>query len=266
MNVLCIGDIVGKPGRDALGGLLDDIKRRENIDFTIVNAENSAGGSGLTPRIAKQLFKLGCDVLTLGDHVWDQKELETYLDESTDVIRPLNFPEGTPGVGYCIKETDKGVKVGVVNLLGRVFMRYQVECPFRVLEKAVKEITKETPIIFVDMHAETTSEKVAIGHFADGKVTALYGTHTHIQTADEKILSEGTAYITDLGMTGPYDSVIGQNKVNIIDRFLTSMPKRFKVAQGDGTLSGVVVKLDPKTGHAKAIKRIQEKFISSETS
>ena len=219
MNVLCIGDIVGRPGRSALIDLLDVIKKREAIDFTIVNAENSAGGSGLTSRIAKQFNKIGCNVLTLGDHVWDQKELETYLDETDFVVRPLNFPEGTPGVGYCIKELDNGVKVGVINLIGRVFMRFNVDCPFLALDKAVEEIRRETPIIFVDMHAETTSEKVAIGHYATGKVSCLFGTHTHIQTADDKVLDGKTAYITDLGMTGPYDSVIGQEKDNIIDGY-----------------------------------------------
>ena len=250
MNILCIGDIVGKPGRLALADLLEGTKAEYKVDFTVVNAENSAGGSGLTSRIAQELFDMGCDVLTLGDHVWDQKEMQTYLPTADRVIRPANFPEGAPGNGWCIRETPKG-KVGVINLLGRVFMRYSVECPFKTLERIVNEIRKETPIIILDMHAEATSEKMAIAHFIDGKVSGVVGTHTHIQTADEKILPNGTAYITDLGMSGPYDSIIGQSKENIIERFLTSIPIKFHVAQNDVSVHGVVIELDEKTGKAK---------------
>lgn len=264
MNILCIGDIVGKPGRYALEGLLTDLKKEFDINFTIVNAENAAGGSGITPRIAKQLFNIGCDVLTLGDHVWDQKEVAICLEEEEHLVRPANFPEGAPGKGWCIKTTPSGIKFGVVNLLGRVFMRYSVNCPFRALETIVKEIKKQTPNIIVDMHAETTSEKMALGHFIDGRVSAVIGTHTHIQTADEKILPNGTAYITDLGMTGPYDSVIGQNKEKIIQRFLSSLPVRFSVAQDDVKLHGVVVSIDAMTGKAHNIVRIQKPFTARE--
>lgn len=260
MKILCIGDVVGKPGRQAVAGLLQNIKKEFNVDFTIVNAENAAGGSGVTSRIAKQLFDKGSDVLTLGDHVWDQKEVEPYLNEEEYIIRPANFPNGAPGKGWCVKTISSGSKIGVINILGRVFMRYNVNCPFRALEAIVNEIKKQTPNIIVDMHAETTSEKVAIGHFIDGRVSALVGTHTHIQTADEKVLPEGTAYITDLGMTGPYDSVIGQNKGNIVQRFLTSLPVRFSVAQGEVKLHGVVVDIDEKTGKARNIIRIQKTF------
>lgn len=265
MNILCVGDIVGKPGRAALEGLLKDIKQEFSIDFTIVNAENSAGGSGVTSRIAKHLFELGCDVLTLGDHVWDQKEVESYLDEEEFIVRPANFPNGAPGRGWCIKTTSSGIKVGVVNMLGRVFMRYQVGCPFRALESIVEEISQQTPIIIVDMHAEATSEKVAIGHFMDGRVSAIFGTHTHIQTADEKVLPKQTAYITDLGMTGPHDSVIGQNKENIVQRFLTSLPVRFSVAQEDVWLNGMVVDIDEATGRARGIVRVQKSFAVQES-
>lgn len=260
MNILCIGDIVGSPGREALEALLPALKEEFNIDFVVVNAENSAGGSGLTSRIAKQLLRAGCDVLTLGDHVWDQKELEAYLGETDKVIRPANFPDGTPGRGYCIQETSEGKKVGVVNLLGRVFMRYTLECPFKRLKHIIEEIRKETPVIIVDMHAEATSEKVALGHFADGDVSVIFGTHTHVQTADEHILSKGTAYITDLGMTGPHDSVIGQSKEDIVRRFLTSMPVRFQVAKEDVRISGIVVQVDEKSGKARKITRIQKAF------
>ncbi len=263
MNILCIGDIMGKPGREAIIQLLDGIKKEYKIDCVIANAENAAGGSGLTSRLAKQFFKAGCDVLTLGDHTWDQKELEEYLDVERNVIRPANFPEGAPGKGWVIKESDKGVKVGVVNLLGRVFMRYQVGCPFLALDAIIKEIKKETSIIIVDMHAETTSEKVAIGHYANGRVSGVVGTHTHIQTADDTILSQKTAYITDMGMTGPYDSVIGQNKDIIIKRFLTSRPIRFGVAKDDIRLCGVVIEVDEKNGQAKKITRLQKKYVEA---
>lgn len=261
MNILCVGDIVGEPGREAVRWLLNDIKSEFNIDFTIVNAENSAGGAGLTPKIAKELLQLGCDVLTLGDHVWDQKEIEEYLKTTEQVLRPANFPEGAPGKGWVIRKSKSGAKIGVVNLLGRVFMRHQVECPFRKLKSIVEEINRETPNIILDMHAETTSEKVAIGQYIDGQISAVFGTHTHIQTADERILSRGTAYITDLGMTGPYDSVIGQNKESIINRFLSSMPIRFNVASEDVKLCGIVIDVDEKTGRARQITRLQRPLI-----
>ncbi|MCK5580057.1 MAG: TIGR00282 family metallophosphoesterase [Candidatus Omnitrophica bacterium] len=259
MNILCLGDIVGKAGRKVMDECLADIKKEYAVDFVIANAENAAGGSGLTPKIAKQLFRLGCDVLTLGDHVWDRPELVETLNDQKNILRPENFPEGTPGVGWDIAETSKGQKVGVINLLGRVFMRYNIDCPFRAVEKIVKEMHKKTNIIVVDFHAEATSEKIAFGLFSDGKVSAVVGSHTHIQTADEQILPEGTAYITDLGMTGPYDSVIGQKKEKIIQRFLTSIPVRFEVAKGDPALCGVVVEVDDKTGKAHKVTRIQRR-------
>jgi metallophosphoesterase (TIGR00282 family) len=260
MNILCIGDIVGKPGRLAVAGLLPDLKKEFHIGFVIINAENAAGGSGLTSRIAKNLFEAGCDVLTMGDHVWDQKELEGYLNESEYLIRPANFPPGAPGKGWCVKTMASGVKIGVINVMGRVFMRHSVDCPFRSLETIVEQMKQETPNILVDMHAETTSEKIAMGYFMDGRISAIVGTHTHIQTADEKILSKGTAYITDLGMTGPYDSVIGQNKEKIIQRFLTSLPVRFNVAEGGVELHGVVIDLDEHTGRPRSITRIQKPY------
>src|SRR3989344_4198313 len=259
MNILCIGDIVGRPGRNAVKDSLADLVNEFAVDFVTVNAENSAGGFGLTSRIAEELFDMCCDFITLGDHVWDKMEIAEYLAKSDRMIRPANFPEGTPGRGWTVVKTSTGKKIGVINLLGRVFMRYNVDCPFRTLEAAIAEIRKETSIIIVDMHAEATSEKVALGFFADGKVSAVVGTHTHIQTADEKILPNGTAYITDLGMTGPYDSVIGQNKDIIIKRFLTSMPEKFEVATEDVWLHGVVIGIDEKTGKAHNIARIKRR-------
>lgn len=259
MNVLCLGDIVGQAGRDALEGLLAQIKKEYDIVFTIANGENAAGGAGLTPRIAGQLFRAGCDFLTLGDHTWDKHELVEYLEKEENIIRPANFPEGTPGKGWRVVSAGN-YKIGVVNLLGRVFMRYNVDCPFRALKKIAAEIKKETNIIFVDFHAETTSEKVAAGLFIDGEVTALFGTHTHIQTADAQVLPKGSAYITDLGMSGPYDSVIGQNKEKIIQRFWTGMPVRFEVATEDPRLCGIVVDVDSKTGLARKITPIQRRI------
>lgn len=261
MNILCIGDIVGKPGRVAVEKLLPQLKKEFKLDFVIANAENSAGGAGLTPKIANELFEVGCDVLTLGDHVWDQKELEEYLEQTTNVIRPANFPEGAPGKGWSIQKPASGQKIGIINMMGRVFMRYHLECPFRMLKSIVQEIRTETPVIIVDMHAEATSEKVAIGHFINGEVSAVVGTHTHIQTADEKILSQGTAYITDLGMTGPYDSVIGQGTEAIIKRFLSCRPVKFQVAENEVVLNGAVIDVDEKSGKARKITRIQKPLL-----
>ena len=260
MKILCLGDIVGKPGRAAVETLTPKLRKDLNLDFVIANAENAAGGAGLTSRIAKSLLRNGCDVLTLGDHVWDQKELEGYLDETDRVIRPANFPDGVPGKGFCIHVASDGSKVAVINLIGRVFMRHMVESPFASLQKILDIVKKETPVIIIDMHAETTSEKVTIGHLADGDVSVVFGTHTHIQTCDEKVLPKGTAYITDLGMCGPYDSVIGQNKEAIIKRFLTSMPIRFQVAKNGIELHGVIVDIDEKSGKARSIERICRSF------
>lgn len=260
MKIFCIGDIVGRAGRDAITNLLPALKTEFGLDLVIANAENAAGGSGVTPKIANQLFRAGCDVLTLGDHVWDRPELAEYLKETPAIIRPANFPEGAPGQGWTVVETAQGVKVGVINLLGRVFMRYNVDCPFRYLQRLTADIKQKTPVMILDFHAETTSEKVAMGFFIDGQISAVVGTHTHIQTADEKILPRGTAYITDLGMTGPYDSVIGQNKEKIIKRFLTSLPERFEVARDNCWLHGVVIDVDERTGKAVKIERIQRFF------
>jgi 2',3'-cyclic-nucleotide 2'-phosphodiesterase len=259
MRILCMGDVVGKAGRQVVREAVPPLKKEFSVDLTVVNAENAAGGSGLTPRIAKLFYAYGCDVLTLGDHAWDREELVDALEEDPRIIRPANFPEGTPGRGWSVVKTSSGQSVGIINLLGRVFMRYSVDCPFRTLDKILPEIKKETSVVVVDLHAETTSEKVAFGLYADGRVSAVVGSHTHIQTADEKILPKGTAYITDLGMTGPYDSVIGQNKEKIIQRFLTSRPVRFETAKEDPQLHGVIIDVDEKTGRAREIIRIQRR-------
>ena len=257
MNILCIGDVVGEAGRDLLRDLIPVLQQEHAVDLTIVNAENAAGGSGITPRIADQLFRYGCDVLTMGDHIWDRQDILEYMENKPGILRPANFPQGTPGRGWGLFSTKSGRQIAVINLLGRVFMRYQVDCPFRALDRVMSEIEQQTKFAVVDLHAETTSEKNAMGFFADGRVSAVVGTHTHIQTADDKILPKGTAYITDLGMTGPYDSVIGQNKEKIIKRFLTSMPMRFEVAKGDPWLCGALISVDDETGLASGIQRVQ---------
>jgi metallophosphoesterase (TIGR00282 family) len=258
MNILCIGDIVGRPGLEALAKVLPLVKKEHAVDFIIVNGENAAQGSGILPKHADEIFALGADVITLGDHTWDKKEICDYLDKDPRIIRPANFPEGAPGRGWTIVESSKGVKVGVINLLGRSFMRYNVDCPFKKADEAHRAIAAVTPIMVLDMHAETTSEKVAMGHYVNGRFSAVFGTHTHIQTADEKILSEETAYITDLGMSGPYDSVIGQTKERILKRFLTSLPQKFEVAEAPATLCGAVISVNPKTGRAERIVRLQQ--------
>src|SRR3989338_5285308 len=261
MNILCVGDIVGEPGRSLLEELLPKMAREFNLDAVIVNAENSAGGFGLTAKIADDLLAIGCDCLTLGDHTWDKREMMEYLVNTSRVIRPANFPQGAPGQGWSIIRTKAGVKIGVINLLGRVFMRYNVDCPFKTLKNIVETIRKETKIIIVDMHAEATSEKVAIGFYIDGEVSAVVGTHTHIQTADEKILPKGTAYITDLGMTGPYHSVIGRRVDQIIERFLTGIPQKFEVPETNVILCGAILEVDAKTGRAERLERVQERLL-----
>lgn len=258
MKFLFIGDIVGSPGRKAVKDILPGIVKKNNIDCAVINGENAAGGSGITPSIAKELLDYGADVITSGDHIWKRKEVVELLSSEDKVLRPLNYPKETPGSGSVILGLESGVKIAVVNLIGRVFMQ-AVECPFKTSREEIDKIRKITPNIFVDIHAEATSEKIALGWYLDGLVTAILGTHTHVQTADEKILPKGTAYITDAGMTGPFDSVIGRKKEQILTRFLTQMPTRFEMAENDVWLNGVIVDFDEKTGKANSITRIQKK-------
>lgn len=258
MKVLFIGDIVGQPGRQAIRELVPEIVKKHGVDLVIANAENSAGGSGITTSIAHELSENGVDVITSGDHIWKRKEAAELLEEEKNVLRPLNYPKEAPGNGSTVVELPGGVKVAVMNLVGRVFMQ-AVECPFKRSMEEVNNLRKITKNIFVDIHAEATSEKIALGWYLDGLVTALMGTHTHVQTADEKILPKGTAYITDVGMTGPFDSVIGRKKEQILTRFITQMPTRFEMAEDDVWLNGVIVDFDEKVGVASSIKRIQQK-------
>ena len=228
MRFLLIGDVVGRPGRKCLHDLLPQIIINYQVDFTIANGENLASGTGINKKTAEELFESGVDFLTTGNHVWDKKEAIEYLDKEQRIIRPLNYPPQTPGRGYAITEC-KGIKIGIINTSGRVYMP-ALDCPFRTVAEAVQTIRKQTKIIIVDFHAEATSEKIALGRYLDGNVSAVVGTHTHVQTADERILRGGTAYITDLGMTGPVESVLGMDPEKVMTKFLTQMPVRFEVA------------------------------------
>jgi metallophosphoesterase (TIGR00282 family) len=256
MRILFIGDIVGKPGRQAVEGILQKLISDYGIEFTIANGENAAGGMGITHPIAIDILDLGVDVLTSGNHIWAKKEIIPFLDEESRILRPANYPAQVPGRGAGIYQLSNGKKVGVLNLEGRVFMK-NLDCPFRVGEKEIEILRQQTNIIIVDFHAEATSEKMAMGWFLNGKVSAILGTHTHVQTSDERILNEGTAYITDVGMTGPLASVIGIRKQVALERLLTQIPWKFDVATEEIELQGVVIEIDSKTGKSKDIKRIR---------
>jgi hypothetical protein len=259
MKILFIGDIVGSPGREAVRELIPVIKEREKVNFIIANGENAAGGSGLTPAITEELLSYGINVLTSGDHIWKKKEIVEVLDEYDRLLRPANYPEGVPGRGWNVYSLKDKLKIGVINLVGRVFME-SVECPFRVGRGIVEEIKAQTPIIVIDIHAEATSEKIALAWYFDGMVSAVLGTHTHVQTADERIYPKGTAFISDVGMTGPHDSVIGRKVEQILTRFITQLPTRFEMAEENIQLNGAIVTIDEGTGKATEIKRIREKL------
>lgn len=256
MKLLFIGDIVGKVGRNAVRTSLPSLVDKYKVDMVIANGENIAGGFGLTVNLVNDLYAMGVHVITTGNHVWDKKDFVSYISKDNRVLRPANFAPGVPGYGSIIYRIPDGTKVAVLNLSGRVFMS-NMDCPFRKALSEIEALADETNIIIIDFHAEATSEKIAFGYFVDGKASAVIGTHTHVQTADEKILRHGTAYITDVGMTGPAYSVIGIEIDQIIQRFLTGMPDRFETAQGDGILSAVVVDINAETGKATAIQRIQ---------
>jgi metallophosphoesterase (TIGR00282 family) len=256
MRILFIGDIVGKAGRQAIEGALEKVVAGYRIEFTVANGENAAGGMGITPSIAIEILDQGVDVLTSGNHIWAKKEIVPFLDEELRILRPANYPPKVPGRGSGIFHSRSGQKVGVLNLEGRVFMKH-LDCPFRVGEKEVDFLRKETNIILVDFHAEATSEKMALGWFLDGRASAVLGTHTHVQTCDDRILDEGTAYISDVGMTGPMDSVIGIRKEIALERLLTQIPWKFDVAKEAIELQGVVIDVDSKTGKSANIQRIK---------
>lgn len=261
LRLLFLGDIVGEPGRKAVQSRLPLIKAEKSVDFVIVNGENSAGGRGITPRIAIDLMRAGAAVITTGDHVWDQVEIEQFLPTEPRVLRPLNYPEGTPGFGSIVLETKKG-KVGVINLQGRSFIQPPLENPFLAAEAEVAKLKEEegADVILVDFHAETTSEKIAMGRHLDGRVSAVIGTHTHVQTADETVFPGGTAFLCDAGMCGPVESVLGRKIEPVLERFKTGRPSRLSVARGTVSLCGAIIDVDESTGKAVSIERVNESF------
>jgi metallophosphoesterase (TIGR00282 family) len=256
MRILILGDIVGRPARRAVRDLVPDIIQRENIDLAIANAENAAGGMGVDVKSAQELFSSGIHVLTSGNHIWKKKEIFSYLDEHSYLLRPANYPEGAPGRGWC-EWRKNSLTALVVNVQGRVFMPNHVDDPFRSIDRILEQHGQHSRVVIVDMHAEATSEKNAMGWYLDGRASVVFGTHTHVQTADERILPNGTAYITDLGMCGPFDSVIGIEREIVINGFLTQLPRKFEVAQENVVLQGVLVDVDPYTGKAHEIRRLR---------
>ena len=254
LRVLAIGDIVGNSGKEMVKSLLSNIRERFQIDLCIANGENAAAGKGITYNIAKELFDSGVDVITMGNHVWNKKDIYKLFSNGVNIVRPLNYPPKTPGQGYIII-TVKDKKIAIINLSGRVYLD-NMDCPFRTIERELKYISEITNIIIVDFHAEATSEKKAMGWFLDGKVSMVFGTHTHVQTADERILPNGTGYITDIGMTGPHDSVLGIRKEIIINRFTKLIPEKFVVADGPVQLNGIITDIDEITGKTESINRI----------
>jgi metallophosphoesterase (TIGR00282 family) len=267
VKILFIGDIVGEPGRKAVHSLLPRLRDEHALDFVIANGENSAGGNGITPTIAGELFSAGVDVITSGDHLWDQKTVVDLLEREPRFLRPLNYPTTVPGRGAHVYEvqTPKSkvqspLLIGVMNVQGRVFMP-PMENPFATADDAVNRLREKTKIIFVDFHGEATSEKIAFGRFLDGRVSAVVGTHTHVQTADEQILPNGTAYLSDAGFTGPHDGVLGREVEPVLKKFRTGMPQRFEVAQRNVKLHGAVIRVDDATGKATSIQRVAETLI-----
>ncbi|HEY3930813.1 MAG TPA: TIGR00282 family metallophosphoesterase [Verrucomicrobiae bacterium] len=261
MKILFIGDIVGEPGRKAVKTLLPKLREQHALDFVIANGENSAGGSGITPKLAEEIFLAGVDVITSGDHLWDQKEVMQLLANERRFLRPLNYPADVPGNGSGIFEVSNSkLKIAVMNLQGRTFMP-PLENPFTLALEEVKKLREQTKIIFVDFHAEATSEKIAFARMLDGQVSAVIGTHTHVQTADEQIFPGGTAYLTDAGFTGPHESVLGREIKPIIKKFLTQMPQRFEVARNRVLLHGVVIEIDEAGGNAIKIQRVSENWL-----
>jgi metallophosphoesterase (TIGR00282 family) len=257
LTVLFLGDVVGEPGRNAVIARLPQLKEKHGIDFTIVNGENAAGGRGITGKITIELLRAGVSVITTGDHIWDQKDVVAFLNLEPRLLRPINYPAGAPGGGSIVLETAKG-KVGVINVQCRTFMQPILENPFHAVEAAVTKMREETKNIVVDVHGETTSEKIALGRFLDGKVSAVIGTHTHVQTADEQIFPGGTAFLCDAGMCGPVNSILGRAIEPIMNRFISNLPASFPVAAGEVRLHGVVIDIDGKTGRASRIIRVDE--------
>jgi hypothetical protein len=257
LRILAVGDIVGKPGRRAFQQLGRDLARAQRADFVIVNCENAAAGFGVTPEIAEELFAQGADCLTSGNHIWKHRVIYPYIDEERRLLRPANFPEGAPGRGWGVYSTPVG-EIAVINLMGTTLME-PLDCPFRMFDQLYLEARDAASVVVVDFHAEITSEKAALAHYADGRASLVFGTHTHVQTADERVLPGGTGFITDLGMTGPEDSILGVSKELVLERFLTRMPVRFEVSAGPALLCGLLAEVDDATGKTVSVKRVQER-------
>ena len=258
MKLLFIGDVVGSPGRKALAELLPGLRAQHGLDVVVANGENSAGGNGITPDTAAEIYAAGVDVITCGDHLWDQKEVEILLDEEPRFVRPVNYPAGTPGQGSTVIERVGQPTVGVINAQGNTFMRGELDNPFRSVKEEVKKLAPVAPVILLDFHAEATSEKIAMARMLDGHVSVVVGTHTHVQTADEYIFPGGTAFLCDAGFTGPHDSVLGRDWEPVVERFLTSQPRRFPVAKDRVLLQGLMVEVDGATGKALTVERVSE--------
>ncbi len=264
MRILILGDVVGRPGRRAIRDLVPPFVQDENIDLVIANAENSAGGMGVDIKSAEELLSGGVHVLTSGNHIWKKKEIYPYLENHSYLIRPANYPNGAPGRGWVEWQNEEGLRALIVNVQGRVFMPSNIDDPFRCVDMILREHGRYSPIVIIDMHAEATSEKNAMGWYLDGRVSVVYGTHTHVQTADERILPRGTAYITDLGMCGPLDSVIGIERELVIEGFLSQLPRQFEVAKQNVVLQGIILEVDESSGKALDIRRIRVPWKNSE--
>jgi metallophosphoesterase (TIGR00282 family) len=260
VKLLFIGDIVGEPGRKAVRQIVPRLREQHGIDVVVANGENAAGGSGITPDTAKEIFAAGVDVMTSGDHLWDLKEVNELLANEPRFVRPLNYPPGTPGAGSTVHRREGRVVCAVINVQGRTFMP-PLDNPFLAITPEVTRLRAITPVIFVDVHAEATSEKIALARFLDGRVSAVVGTHTHVQTADEQIFPGGTAFLCDAGFTGPHESCLGRDIEPIIKRFLTNTPQRFSVAKGRVTLQGALIEIDPDSGKAVSIQRVSERYV-----
>ena len=255
MKILMVGDVIGRPGRAAFAKYTQKLRHEKAIDLVVVNGENAAEGKGLTRKPMDELLLGGADVVTSGNHIWDKKEIMSFIDDEPYLVRPANYPAGVPGKGFCVYPL-KGKNVGVINLSGRAFMP-ALDCPFQRVEEILRELSGDCDVILLDFHAETTSEKMALGWYLDGRIAALVGTHTHVQTADERILPKGTAYISDLGMVGPWNSVIGVNTDAVLSKMTTGLPSRFEVADGPSIYCAVLLEIDEKTGKAASIERVQ---------
>jgi metallophosphoesterase (TIGR00282 family) len=257
MRILILGDVMGRPARRAVREFVPALKAQEKIDLAIANAENAAGGMGVDVKSAGELFAAGIHVLTSGNHIWKKKEIFSYLDTQPNLIRPANYPQGAPGRGWCEWRNASGLSALIINVQGRVFMPNHVDDPFRCVDGLLEQHGRLSPVVIVDMHAEATSEKSAMGWYLDGRASVVYGTHTHVQTADERVLPNGTAFITDLGLCGPFDSVIGMEKETVIQGFISQLPRKFEVAQENVVLQGIIVDVDERTGRARDIKRLR---------